>query len=178
MGRKKKIIEFDEQRFSNLSTEEKLLLISDFNQLFQYELSKIPYSELNVPKENKEKAEIIAKSHFEKLGYDVYQSKINDGYRSIGVIYYWQEYISKITTADFKLIKKIITILGQDDFKELAYAVKDKNGTPDLLLIKDGEISFVEVKYNYETVKSSTIEFYIKYVHKWAISILRVIKQK
>ena len=62
-----------------------------------------------------------------------------------------------------------------EEFKELAYMVKDKNGTPDLLLIKDNAISFVEVKFNYETVKYSTIEFYIRYGERWPTSILRVI---
>ena len=53
--------------------------------------------------------------------------------------------------------------------------VQTKNGTPDLLLIKDQKISFVEVKFNYETVKPSTVQFYLKHGGKWPISIIRII---
>ena len=54
--------------------------------------------------------------------------------------------------------------------------VKEKSGTPDLMLIIGDHIRFVEVKYNYEAVKPSTIEFFIKYGDKWPTSILRIIR--
>jgi hypothetical protein len=67
--------------------------------------------------------------------------------------------------------------MSSGEFKDLAMMVKDKNGTPDLLLIRNNKISFVEIKYNYETVKPSTVEFYIKYGDKWPTSILRIIRK-
>ncbi len=176
MGRNKKTVEFDENKFSGLSLEEKLKIFSDYNELFHYELSKIPYNEYKVENEVKLKAELIAKKYYEDKGFDVYQSKVNDGYRSIGALFYWLDHISKLTPNDMEMISKISSILNVEEIKDLAYAVKDKNGTPDLLLIKENKMSFVEVKYNYETVKPATIEFYIKYNQKWTISILRVIK--
>ena len=53
MGRKKKVVEVDTEKFSAMNKQEKLALFSDFNQLFHYELSKIPYSEYatNEPRE-------------------------------------------------------------------------------------------------------------------------------
>jgi len=67
--------------------------------------------------------------------------------------------------------------MSPDEFQELAYMVKEKNGTPDLLLIKDERVSFVEVKYNYETVKPPTIEFFIRFGERWPISILRILRK-
>lgn len=175
MGRKKKVVEIDEEKFSSMTPIEKLELFSDFNQLFHYELSRIPYSEIQVTQ--KGKAESIAEEYFKEKGYEVYHSRVNGGYRCIGVEFYWQDFSSKITEEDNNLIKRLQSLMSSEEFKELAYMVKDKNGTPDLLLIKEERISFVEVKFNYETVKSSTVEFYIRYGERWPTSILRVLRK-
>lgn len=122
------------------------------------------------------KAEAIAEEHYRQKGVQVYRSRVNDGYRCIGVEFYWKEYESKISGSDRKLIQLLREVLSPKDFEELAMMVQDKNGTPDLLLIKNDRISFVEVKFNYETVKSSTVEFFLRYSHKWPIAILRIIR--
>ena len=173
MGRNKKTISVDEDKFASMDKLEKLKLFADFHQLFHYELSKIPHYEIKVSQ--KGKAEQIAENYFKEKGDEVYRSKVNGGYRCIGVEFYWQDFASKITDEDRMVIKRLKQLMPPEEFKELAYMVKDKNGTPDLLLIKDNAISFVEVKFNYETVNYSTIEFYIRYGERWPTSILRVI---
>ena len=175
MGRKKKIVAVDEKRFSVMSKSEKLKIFRDFNQLFHYELSKIPYFEIEVAE--KSKAELIAQRYYSQKGYEVYHSKVNGGYRVIGVEFYWQDFATKITEEDRLLIQKLKSLMSPDEFQELAYMVKEKNGTPDLLLIKDERVSFVEVKYNYETVKPPTIEFFIRFGERWPISILRILRK-
>jgi Holliday junction resolvase-like predicted endonuclease len=149
-------------------------LIEAYNQLFHYELSQIPYSELAVSE--KGKAESIAEKYYREKGFQVYRSRVNDGYRCIGVEFYWKEYGDKISESDRKLIQLLKDLLSPQDFKDLAMMVQEKNGTPDLLLIRDNKLSFVEVKCNYETVKSSTVEFFLRYGHKWPISILRIVR--
>ena len=176
MGRRKKIVAVDEERFSAMSRSEKLRLFSDFNQLFHYELSQIPYFEIEVAE--KGKAEIIAERYYRQKGYEVYRSNVNGGYRSIGVEFYWKKFSTKITEEDRLLIQKLKSLMSPENFRELAFAVKDKHGTPDLLLLKDNKISFVEVKYNYETVKPSTIEFFIRYGKRWPTSIIRIIRKR
>lgn len=173
MGRNKKTITIDRDKFSSMEKTEKLSLFSDFQQLFHYELSNIPYHEIEANR--KEKAEQIAEDYFKEKGFEVYRSRVNGGYRCIGVEFYWQDFASKITEGDKTLIERLKKLMPPAEFKELAYMVKEKNGTPDLLLIKDNRISFVEVKFNYETVKYSTVEFYIRYGERWPTSILRVI---
>ena len=124
----------------------------------------------------KGKAESIAEKYYQNKGFQVYRSRINDGYRCIGVEFYWKEYKSKISESDRKLIQLLRGLLSPWEFEELAMIVQEKSGTPDLLLIKNDKISFVEIKFNYKTVKSSTVEFFLKYGHKWPISILRIIR--
>jgi hypothetical protein len=158
-----------------MSTLEKLKLVDDYNQLFYYELSRIPYAELVVSE--KGKAESIAEEYYRNNAFQVYRSRINNGYRCIGVEFYWEEYKSTILETDKKLIQLLKSLLSPKEFEELAIMVQEKNGTPDLLLIKDDKISFVEVKYNYETVKSSTVEFFLRYGHIWPISILRIVRK-
>jgi hypothetical protein len=175
MGRNKKEVVVDREKLGSMSNADKLKLIGDCNQLFYYELSRIPYSELEVSERGK--AESIAEAHYRNKGFQVYRSKINNGYRSIGVEFYWEEFKNKISESDERLIQILKGLLSPQDFEELANMVQEKNGTPDLLLIKNATISFVEVKYNYETVKSSTVEFYLRYGHKWPISILRIIRK-
>ncbi len=173
MGRNKKTITIDRDRFSSMEKADKLALFSDFQQLFHYELSKIPYHEIEATK--KDKAEQIAEDYFKEKGYEVYRSRVNGGYRCIGVEFYWQDFALKITEGDKRLIERLKMLMPPAEFQELSYMVKEKNGTPDLLLIKNNRISFVEVKFNYETVKHSTVEFFIRYGERWPTSILRVI---
>lgn len=175
MGRKKKTVNINKEKFDAMSRQDKLALFNDFNQLFSYELSKIPYDELAVS--NTGKAESIAEDYYREKGFQVYRSRVNGGYRSIGVEFYWKDFESKISLDDRALIEKLKSLMSSDEFKDLAMMVKDKNGTPDLLLIRNNKISFVEIKYNYETVKPSTVEFYVKYGDKWPTSILRIIRK-
>lgn len=174
MGRRKKQVVFDSDRFGAMPTAEKISLFEDFNQLFYYELSKIPTAELKTTKTGK--AEDIAQQYYEELGYEVYRSRIEDGYRIIGVEFYWQDYADKLSEQSKQTISRLKEVLDPTGFKELAYLAKDKAGTPDLLLIKGNKVSFVEVKYNYETVKFPTIHFWLKYGEKWPTSILRVVR--
>lgn len=173
MGRNKKDVVVDAEKVGAISTSEKLQLINDYNQLFYYELSKIPYVELTVS--DKGKAESVAEEYYRSRDFQVYRSRVRNGYRSIGVEFYWKEYQSKISESDRKLIRSLRNILSHEEFEELAMMVQTRNGTPDLLLIKDQKISFVEVKFNYETVKPSTVQFYLKHGGKWPISIIRII---
>jgi len=78
---------------------------------------------------------------------------------------------------DRDLIGLLKGIMSNTDFEELAMMVEQKNGTSDLLLIKNKRIEFVKVKYNYETLKASTVEFYLRHGDKWPISILRIISK-
>lgn len=174
MGRRKKQVSVDVDRFSVMPTTEKIELFENFNELFHYELSRIPYSELKT--DRKGKAEDIAQRHFEELGYEVYRSRVSDGYRVIGVEYYWQEHADKVSVADRARIDHLKKLLTSEEFEDFAYLAKEKSGTPDLLLIKDEKVSFVEVKFNYETVKFPTIYFWLKYGERWPTSILRVIR--
>jgi hypothetical protein len=103
MGRNKKEVKVDEERLAQMSAVEKLKLIDDYNQLFHYELSRIPYSELAVSEWGK--AESIAEEHYRQKGFQAYRSRVNDGYRCIGVEFYWKEYESKISETDRKLIR-------------------------------------------------------------------------
>ncbi|MGR3913967.1 MAG: hypothetical protein OD918_05495 [Gammaproteobacteria bacterium] len=175
MGRKKKIVEIDEKKFSSMGREEKLRLFHDFNQLFHYELAKIPYYEMETMQMGS--AESIAEEHYRENGYEVYRSRVSGGYRTIGVEYYWKHFASRITAADKALIARLKGLMSPMEFEELAYMVKEKSGTPDLLLIKESKINFVEVKFNYETVKPPTVEFYVRHGNKWPTSILRVIRK-
>jgi len=114
MGRKKKVVDVDETRFSLMGKSEKLGLFRDFNHLFHYELSKIPYREIEVTR--KGGAELIALEYYEAQGYDVYRSKVNGGYRCIGVEFYWQDYLSKITPEDMLLIQKLKNLVTAAEF--------------------------------------------------------------
>ena len=100
MGRYKKEVRVDEEKLDRMSTSDKLQLIDDYNQLFYYVLSQIPYSELEVSK--KGKAETIAEEYYREKGFQVYRSRINNGYRCIGVEFYWKEYKSKISESERK----------------------------------------------------------------------------
>ena len=176
MGRKKKQVVVHTDRMTALSTEEKLKVFEDFEQIFYHELSRIPNEELVTAIEGK--AEDIAEKHYRDLGFKVYRSRVCGGYRAIGVEYYWSEYADKISEEDRGMIAELKTLLPINHFQELAYLVKEKSGTPDLLLVRDGKIAFVEVKYNYETVKAPTIYFWLKYGDRWPTKILRVVRKK
>lgn len=170
-----KLLEEHKQQVKALHKEFRQKLDDEqLNQFFKDELQDIPCLQIKVSE--KRNTEDIAEDYYKKQGYDVYRSRINHGYRSIGVEYYWRQYASKITDEDRQMIEKLKACLPKEKFYELAYMVQNKKGCPDLLLHKNNKISFVEVKYNDEAVKFPTIEFYIKYGVKWDISILRVYK--
>ena len=176
MGRLKKVVEIDREVVEKLSTKEKLELLEAASQVFNYTLEQIPVVEVEAVLNRK--AEIQAKVYCEQKGFEVYTSKTNGGYRSIGTEFYWQEFKECISDNDKLMIDKLKQILSPEDFKDLAFAVRDKNGTPDFLLIKNGKLMFAEVKYGYETVKTSTIKFFLLYGDKWSVIILRVVKPK
>jgi Holliday junction resolvase-like predicted endonuclease len=167
MGRNKKVVEIDRAKLESMTRFE------EFTQLFHHELSKIPYSEIT--NDTKEKAESVAADYYRKRGFEVHKSRVKNGYRCVGVEFYWKDYKDILSAADKELICRLKGVMSNGDFEEFAMMVEQKNGTPDLLLIKNERIEFVEVKYNYETVKPSTVEFYLRYGDKWPISILRVI---
>lgn len=98
MGRNKKVVEIDRAKCESMTQLDKLTLFEDFTQLFLHELSKIPYSEITVT--SKEKAESVAEDYYRKRGFEVYRSRIKDGYRSIGVEFYWKEYKDKLSVSD------------------------------------------------------------------------------
>lgn len=174
MGRRKKQVSVDVERFSAMQKSEKVQIFEDFNELFHYELSQIPHDELKTVL--KGKAEDIAQRHYEGMGYEVYRSRVTDGYRVIGVEYYWKDHANKVSAEDWAKIDRLKKLLTPEEFEDLAHLVKEKSGTPDLLLIKDEKVSFVEVKFNHETVKFPTIHFWLKYGDRWPTSILRVIR--
>lgn len=174
MGRNKKQVIFDSARFLDMTSAEKVRIFEEYNELFFYELAQIPVEEMKTTQIGK--AEDIAERHYKEQGYEVYRSRVTDGYRVIGVEYYWADHADKVSDADREKIARLKAVLGRDGFEDLAYLVKDKTGTPDLLLIKDGRVRFVEVKYNYETVKMATVLFWLRYSSRWPLSILRVVR--
>jgi len=160
------------EMFAHLSKEEKLAIRRTSADLFDYELSKIPKHELIV--QEVRDAEKTATEHYTREGFKVFSSKINGGYRCIGSEFYWKEFKGRMVGENASIIAALKFALSPEEFEDLAMAVKSKAGTPDLLLLKDKKISFVEVKCNNEVVKDSTVDFFIKYGDKWNISILRV----
>ena len=175
MNRYSNEIKPNEEQLLNMSSIEKLQLIDDYNQIFHYELSRIPYSELVATE--KGDAVSIAEAFYLKEGYEVYRSRINNGYRSIILELYGEGYKNTLSEPDERLMQILKGLMSPDEFKEFATMIHETNRTPDLLLIKNNKISFAEVKDNHDTIKSSTVEFYLKYGHKWPISILRVIRK-
>ena len=150
----------------------KLETIQLYHQLIETEKVKIPETVLRV--KALKKVEDLAEAYYQLQDFEVYRSRVVNGYRSMGVALYWTEFANKLSPRDAKLL---VYLRDRDDFETLAWAVKDKNGTPDFLLLRDKEMQFVEVKSNNETVKTSTVEFFIKYGHLWPISILRIVKE-
>ena len=101
MGRNKKVVEIDRAKFESMTQLEKLTLFEVFTQLFHHELSKIPYAEITVT--TKEKAESVAENYYRQRGFEVYRSRIKDGYRCIGVEFYWKDYKDKLLPSDRSL---------------------------------------------------------------------------
>lgn len=141
--------------------------------MISHELSKIK-KEVSYANFSNRKAEDIAEKFYTGKGYTVLRSKVKSGYRIIGVEFYWRKYQDKITSKDKNTIRKIKSVTSPQEFKELAYLFRDKNGCPDLMLIKNGNIKFVEVKSNNEEVKTSTMGFFIKLNNKYDLEILRI----
>ncbi len=157
--------------FNTMGNKSKI--IQKYHDLISHELSKIK-KEVLYTNFSKRKAEDIAEKFYTRKGYTVLRSKVKDGYRIIGVEFYWREYKDKLTSKDKKMVSIIKSVTSSQEFKELAYLFRDKNGCPDLMLIKKGSIKFVEVKSNNEEVKTPTIEFFIKLNNKYDLEILRI----
>ena len=146
-------------------------IVDEYKTLVDTKLKLIP--EIVIYTSSKEKSEKLVKKHFEKRGYLVFNGTIH-GYRVIG----WPGYWDSLKTREKRALDTIKSILPSEDFEKLAKMIVDKNGCPDLMIIKDKKIEFVEVKSNNETVKPVTVEFFIKLKEKYPISIVRVIKKK
>ena len=162
--------------FSEMSKEEKINIFNTFELLIESELAMMGEEQLQVGKEITKGigAEDIAVQYYESHGFEVYRSRVKNGYRAICAERFWPEYLDKLTEEDKKMLNKIHAILTDKEFTEISSAIRYKSGTPDLLLVKDGKIRFVEVKSDNETVKSSTVKFFIEHKEKWSVSILRV----
>jgi hypothetical protein len=75
---------------------------------------------------------------------------------------------------DREMIEMFKSSLPEDELSLLVAAIRDKVGSPDLLLFKEGRLSFVEVKADYETVKPCTVRFFLQYGKNWPLCITRV----
>jgi len=148
-------------------------ILEKYHKIMSGVMSKLKRKELVLTFKKGQKAEDLAENYYTKKNYIVYRSRVKAGYRIIGVKYYWKEYEDLLTKEDKKIVYHLHSILGEKKFKELAYLVRDKNGCPDLMLVKGKKLQFVEVKTNNEEIKSSTLEFYIKN-KKYPLSILRI----
>jgi hypothetical protein len=149
-------------------------IINDYRRLTGRILSNLNASQTTVRYDGKKRSEDFAQDYYESKGYTVYRSRVKKGYRIIGVKYYWKIWEEGITDYDKKIIDTLLKILGERKFKEMAYLVKDKNGCPDLMLIKNDKIQFVEVKTDNEEIKSSTCEWVVRNGRKYPLSIMRI----
>jgi hypothetical protein len=154
--------------------EEQNKIIEQYHKIMDNIVLDLKKSEKTLHFYKEGKAEDLAEDYFSKKGFIVYRSRVKKGYRIIGVRYYWKKYEVLLTNEDNDIISTIYNVLGEERFKELAYLIKEKNGCPDLMLIKNKKINFVEVKSNYEEIKSSTLEFFIKINKKYPFYILRI----
>src|SRR5437879_2127588 len=127
-----------------------LELFRRFEFMFERRLSEIPITEII----GEGKAENVAERHYLSLGYRVYRSRVVNGYRCLGVLDYWRKWSNRLQSKDREMLDLLKSSLSKEELDLLVGAVKDKVGTPDLLLFKSGKVSFVEVKANSETVKS------------------------
>lgn len=138
-----------------------------FNKIFNEFKKELP--EENIYTNTTMKPEDFAVKYYEKKGFKVYKSKVDDGYRGQ---WGWplsrkQQIINKNIHGALKIGKEYSTFMG---------AISIKNGCADLILIKDGKIYFKEVKANNEAIKPATLEFYIRLKGKFPLSIFRVRK--
>jgi Holliday junction resolvase-like predicted endonuclease len=157
----------------NKETAKQDNVIKEYHKIMDRIMEKLKEKELVLNIKKGQKAEDLAEKYYTKKGYIVYRSRVKAGYRIIGVKYYWKEYEDLLTEEDKKIVYHLHNILGEKEFRELAYLTKDKNGCPDLMLVKSKKIRFVEVKTNNEEIKSATLEFSIRN-KKYPLSILRV----
>ena len=84
---------------------EKLQLLNNFHILFESELVRIPEEKIRLQKSAK--PEVLAKQHFTLKGYEVFFSRVRNGYRSIGSEFYWKGFVGKRTGEDVYLITKL-----------------------------------------------------------------------
>jgi len=154
----------------------RLKTIDEYHKIMDSILLELNKTQIIIKYDGKKKSEILAEEYYRKKGYTVYRSRVRNGYRIIGARYYWKEWEEVLNNTDKEIINTLLNILGEKKLRELAYLTKDKNGCPDLMLIKDNKIQFVEVKTNNEEIKMATCEWFIKNENKYPISILRVKK--
>lgn len=174
MNRDTKLVQVETTKFDAMSDAAKLALFLEAADLTQYVLSKIPRSEV-CETLRRRKAEEFAEDYYRREGFDdVFRSRVKNGYRCIGTEFYWQDYAGDLTHHDLGLIETLKSITTPEDYEALAMSVEDKDAAPDLLLVKDKRISFVEVLSCYEDVKPGIVGFYLKHNAKWPLSILHI----
>lgn len=140
-------------------------LYKSFEEMLERRLAEIPTQNISA---TSGWSEDVAAQHFSQLGFHVFHSRVRDGYRSlIDAAVHWH----KLGAKDRKMVTLIRSSIPLDEYVLLVKAIRDKVGTPDLLLLKDNKLSFVEVKEKYELVKPCTIRFYLLYHHLWPISV-------
>lgn len=171
-ARRQEFLHYDREALRRLSDTDLRSVLELYPGILQQEAARIPQQEIHVSSDNK--PEDIAEKHFRELGHAVYRSRVSNGYRSIGAEFYWPSFRNKISAEDRAFIDRLRRILEPHALEGFADTVRQKPGTPDLLLIKDDRLSFVEVKANAETVKASTVRFFLRHGHSWPISILRI----
>ena len=145
-----------------------LELYAEFEAMIQRRLAEIP-TQSGVSGVGK--AEDIAEERFHLLGFHVFRSRARNGYRCLVD---WATRFHNYSAKDKAMVNLIHTTLQVNEFHLLVNAIRDKVGTPDLLLLKDKAVSFVEVKQLNEEVQPCTIKFFLRYNHLWPLSILRV----
>lgn len=142
-------------------------LYERFQKMFQRRLAEIPVQTIV----GTGWAEDVGDKHFTEQGFQVFHSHAKNGYRCIVD---WAVNFHRYSPKAKAIVNAIHTALPANEFALLVNAVRDKTGTPDLLLLKDKRVSFVEVKNGREEVKPCTIKFYIRYSHLWPLTLLRV----
>lgn len=142
-------------------------LFTKFDEMFQRRLAEIPTKQIS----GVGRPEDVADAYYTNMGFHVFRSRARDGYRClVDASANWH----KLKQKDRETVTAIKSSIPLDVYILLVKAIRSKVGTPDLLLLKDGTLSFVEVKALRESVQPCTVRFFLSYAHIWSISILRV----
>lgn len=135
------------------------------------ESDKLPRIRIRV--KGKGRTEELAMKWLRKKGLQVYPSLAKNGYRAVGVLDYWKKFERKLPEDQKKMLRLLKDRLGKEELKELVESVKNKIGTPDLMVITESEIEFLEVKSKYETVKLPTLMWMWSHP-RWKLKVLVV----